>query len=120
MGHFVGKVKTAWLNHDGAYRRMRLLEDFAYVDKNGDKWLAPKGTIVDGASIPKFFWRFIGSPFIGNYRQSSVVHDYLCQKRFASHKIVHNLFAEMIKVEGVGFFKRKAMSFAVKTLGPKW
>ncbi|HEX9286889.1 MAG TPA: hypothetical protein VF999_06440, partial [Thermoanaerobaculia bacterium] len=49
FGHFEGSVKTEWIE---ANRKMKLLEDFGYVDGKGVTWPAPKGSIIDGASIP--------------------------------------------------------------------
>ena len=51
---------------------MILLEDVSFTSK-GKIWTAPAGSVIDGASIPRFFWRVIGSPFIGYYRRASVV-----------------------------------------------
>lgn len=31
----------------------------------------------NGASIPRFFWRIMGSPFVGLHRRPSVLHDWL-------------------------------------------
>jgi hypothetical protein len=31
MAHLEGEVQTQWLRHSGPDRRMRLLEDFAFV-----------------------------------------------------------------------------------------
>ena len=50
FGHFEGKVKTEWIEPD---RKVQLLEDFRYVDTKGVRWPAPKGSIIDGASIPQ-------------------------------------------------------------------
>jgi len=38
-------------------------------------FLAPKGMRTDGASIPRFFWRVVGSPFTGKYRRAAIFHD---------------------------------------------
>ena len=37
----------------------------------------PYGFISDGASIPKFVWSIVGSPWTGRYVQAAVVHDVL-------------------------------------------
>jgi hypothetical protein len=60
---FVGKIKTEWLS-DGD--TMVLLEDCSFIDSTGYRWECLAGDRVDGASIPKFFWRIIGSPLRGN------------------------------------------------------
>ena len=34
-----------------------------------------KGLHTDGASIPRVFWRLIGSPLMGKYRRACIFHD---------------------------------------------
>lgn len=115
--HYVGDVVAKWLP-DG--RTMELTEDFFFVDANGLVWSAPKGSIVDGASIPRFFWRYIGSPFVGKYRNASVIHDVYCQTKSRPHKQVHKVFLEMMLVSGVDKDEASKMYLAVKVGGPKW
>ena len=114
---FIGKVVALWMAND---HEMRLLEDVTYVDSNGKEWTAPEGAIVDGASIPKFLWSVIGSPFVGKYRRPSVIHDHYCVTQDRPSREVHKAFCEMMKVEGVSSFRRKLMCFAVKQFGPRW
>jgi len=114
---FIGDVMTKWLNSS---RKMQLLEPLSYLDKNGKHWKAKKGAIVDGASIPRFVWSIIGSPFSGKYRRSSVIHDVYCQTKSEPHKQVHKMFYQAMRVDKVSYFKAKAMYFAVKIGGPKW
>src|SRR5471032_1977125 len=49
-GYYVGNVETRW-DSDG--RTMTLLSELRYVDPNGEIWVAPAGSVVDGASIPR-------------------------------------------------------------------
>ncbi len=70
---------TTWLsvprNND---RDMRLETDFVYTDPERVKWLAPKGSIINGASIPSALWSSVGSPYTGGYRRASIIHDVAC------------------------------------------
>lgn len=59
----------------------KLEGDFRFDDPNGMQWITPAGTEVDGASIPQFFWSFIGGPFEGSYINASVIHDHYCRTR---------------------------------------
>jgi Protein of unknown function (DUF1353) len=117
FGHFEGKVKTEWIE---ANRKMQLLEDFSFVDSKGTKWPAPKGSIVDGASIPQVLWSVVGSPYTGEYRNASVVHDVACVTRDHSWQDVHRMFYEACRAGGVGEQKAKLMYSAVYHFGPKW
>ncbi len=116
-GKFIGSVKVKWLDDP---RKMRLLEDFIYIDSNGLEWRATLGSIIDGASIPKFFWRVIGSPFVGLYRDPSVIHDVYCDNRDREAQAVHDCFNEMMFTKGVSDAKRETMFNAVNTFGPRW
>src|SRR5947207_3005769 len=75
-GEFIGDVEAKWLVENGQDRRMELLHEFSYIDTSGKRWTAPNGWIIDGASIPRFLWTLVGSPFTGSYRRASVIHDY--------------------------------------------
>ena len=54
---------------------MTLLSELRYTDPDGVAWIAPAGSVVDGASIPRVLWSFMGGPFDGRYRNASVLHD---------------------------------------------
>jgi hypothetical protein len=58
---------------------MELIEEFHYVDPDGKLWPAPAGSVVDGASIPEALWTLVGSPYTGDYRNASIVHDVACE-----------------------------------------
>jgi hypothetical protein len=116
--YFIGRVETHWLEKEP--RKMRLSEDFSFIDANGVKWTAPAGAVIDGASIPRMFWYFIGSPFNGNYRRASVIHDVYCVTQTRPHEQVHRMFYEAIRADGVGKIKAKAMYLALKIGAPRW
>lgn len=119
--HFVGKVMVEWLdNPAGPDRTMKLLAPFAYVDPNGTAWEVPASTVIDGASIPRFFWTTIGSPFTGDYRKASVVHDYYCDVKTRKWQDVHRMFLDACITGGVKPVKAKIMYKAVYAKGPRW
>lgn len=80
-GSFSGNPKTEWLCDDGDDRNMCLLEPFWYTDPQGRRWDVPKGSITNGASIPRTLWSSVGSPFTGNYRRASIIHDIAIRDR---------------------------------------
>lgn len=109
-GHFVGVVRTEWLD-DG--RKMTLLEQFRYVDPFGHVWEAPIGSTIDGASIPKEFWSWIGGPYEGRYRNASVLHDVACDRKDQPWKDVAKMFYYACRAGGTAPAKAKAMYVAV-------
>jgi len=72
MGSFSGYPLTRWSGN----RLMIIEEEIFFIDQNKKKWLVPIHSEINGATIPKPLWSIIGSPYVGNYRRASVVHDY--------------------------------------------
>ena len=46
----------------------------------------PKNYCFDGASVPRFFWRIIGSNTDNNFLIAALIHDVLCE----NHHYVNN------------------------------
>lgn len=117
FGHFEGRVEAVWLP-DG--RDMELLGDFAYVDPAGKRWLAPAGSRINGASIPRQLWTAVGAPYCGRYRDASVVHDVACVEASEPWPDVHRMFYHACRCGGVEERLAKIMYFAVYRGGPRW
>jgi hypothetical protein len=77
-GRFSEDPGAVWLTEKGSDRKMCLLEGFRFIDPAGKPWETPKHYVVDGASIPRPLWSLVGSPYTGEYRRASVVHDKAC------------------------------------------
>ena len=76
----------------------------------------PAGYDYDGASIPRFLWRFIGAKESIEFKVAALVHDVLCE----NHNYVDNnryfadkVFERLLYVSGVNAVKRWAMFHAV-------
>ncbi|MBF8275536.1 MAG: hypothetical protein HW390_609 [Candidatus Brocadiaceae bacterium] len=117
--YFEGSVITEWLKQSGHDRDMKLLDDFKFFDSKM-WWVAEKGAVINGASIPQAFWSTVGSPFVGDYRRASVLHDVACDKKEQPHKKVHRMFYDAMICDGVSTSKAKLMYQAVRIFGPKW
>ena len=96
FGQFSGEPKTLWLTEEpGADRKMQLIEPFSYRDPKDKPWAVEAGYKVDGASIPRALWSLVGSPYTGDYRRASIVHDKACdgadeaQRRAADRMFFH-------------------------------
>jgi hypothetical protein len=119
--YFEGDVDTRWLVHGGADREMQLLSEFAFIDSAGYRWAAHSGEKVDGASIPEQVWStVVGTPFIGDYRRASVVHDVACERHEKTSRDAHRMFYEAMLADGTE--KARALLFytAVRLFGPQW
>lgn len=119
--HFEGQVETRWLMDAQEDRRMEILRQFAFVDSTGYRWTARPGDVVDGASIPEVVWsNIVGTPFVGDYRRASVVHDVACDRREKTSKDAHRMFYEAMLADGVPQMRAQVFYTAVRLFGPQW
>lgn len=115
-GYFPENPEVALLP-DG---RIRLLRDFRYFDPSDREWLAPAGTVSDGASIPRFAWSLVGGPLDGPYRDAAIIHDVGCDERSDPWWVVHQVFYHGMRARQVNTVKAKIMYGAVFHFGPRW
>ncbi|HSH39313.1 MAG TPA: DUF1353 domain-containing protein [Chthoniobacterales bacterium] len=116
-GHFSGPVETRWEN-DGV--TMVLLNELRYTDPYGQVWVAPVGSKVNGASIPRAFWSIIGGPFEGKYRNASVLHDVAYEEQKVSPQEADLMFYNAMRCAGVGATTAKTMYYVLLRHGRHW
>lgn len=116
-GHFSGAVDTRW-EDDGI--TMVLLDELRYTDPYGEVWIAPAGSRVNGASIPRAFWSVIGGPFEGKYRNASVLHDVAYGEQSRPWEEVDRMFYNAMRCSGVGVVTAKTMYYALRRHGRHW
>jgi len=120
-GYFEGEVIAKWLKHSGKDRDMELKEKFSYIDPDNKIWAAKTGDVVNGASIPAFLWgNLLGSPFVGDYRRATVLHDIACVERTEPSSAVHRMFYHAMLCDGVKKGKAYKIYKAVDWFGPDW
>lgn len=111
---FTGAWEFRWLSEPNSrHRVMETLSPDSFVDAAGKLWSVPAGTPIDGASIPEVLWSFAGSPFVGNYRRASVIHDYYCVAKTELNGDVHRMFREAMLADGVGWIEAGIKYLAV-------
>src|SRR5947209_12649906 len=116
-GHYSGYVEARWEN-DG--RSMTLLSELRYSDPQGVVWIAPAGSQVDGASIPRSLWSFMGGPFEGKYRNASVLHDVAYEQKNHPPAEVDRMFYNAMRCSGVSAVEAKTMYYALLRFGRHW
>ncbi len=87
-----------------------------FSDRKTYNFTIPKGYTWDGATIPRFFWRFIGSNTSPEFLIPSMIHDVLCE----NHAYIDNdrylstiILERLLYCSGVGGFKRWMMKHSV-------
>ncbi len=116
-GHYTGEPVTKW-NPDG--RTMTLLTELRYTDPHGEIWVAPIGSLVDGASIPRYLWSFMGGPFEGKYRNASVLHDVAYGEHKRPWQECDRMFYYAMRCSGVGAVESKTLYYALYKFGHHW
>src|ERR1051325_12201842 len=116
-GYYSGYPETRW-DPDG--RTMTLLKELRYTDPQGGVWVAPAGSKVDGASIPRYLWSFMGGPFEGRYRNASVLHDVAYEQKKRPPKECDRMFYNAMRCSGVGAVEAKTMYYSLLRFGWHW
>ena len=87
-----------------------------YYNNRKYKFTIPKGYRWDGATIPRLFWRLIGSKTDSAFLIPSMIHDILCEHheyvnydRYFADKV----FERLLYVSGVSAFNRWLMFHSV-------
>src|SRR2546428_816997 len=116
-GHYSGYVEARWEN-DG--RTMTLLSELRYTDPQGVAWIAPAGSVVDGASIPRSLWSIMGGPFEGKYRNASVLHDVAYEQRNRPWEVCDRMFYNAMRCSGVSAVEAGPMYYSLYKFGRHW
>jgi hypothetical protein len=116
-GHYSGYVEARWEN-DG--RSMTLLSELRYTDPDGVVWIAPAGSQVDGASIPRSLWSIMGGPFEGRYRNASVLHDVAYDQHNKPWQVCDRMFYNAMRCSGVSAVNAGTMYYALRKFGHHW
>jgi hypothetical protein len=116
-GYYTGHPVTRW-NPDGL--TMTLLSELHYTDPHGIVWVAPAGSIVNGASIPRSLWSLMGGPFEGKYRDASVLHDVAYEQHKRPWQDCDRMFYNAMRCSGVSAVEAKTMFYALYRFGHHW
>jgi hypothetical protein len=112
----------------GADPKFQNIAEVAYIDDNRRVWIAPLGTITDGASIPQACLSFVGDRYDKRWSTAALVHDAYCGEANEAHpyyhsaswRDVHRMFYSACLAGGTSVMKAKIMYAAVWMFGPKW
>lgn len=99
---------------------MTLLSELRYTDPQGVIWIAPAGSVVDGASIPRSLWSLMGGPFEGKYRNASVLHDVSYDQKTKPWEECDRMFYDAMRCSGVSGVEAGTMYYALRKFGHHW
>ncbi|WP_088623525.1 DUF1353 domain-containing protein [Oceanicola sp. 22II-s10i] len=110
------------------YRFYPISRRLNFVDGSGRPWVAPVGTLTDGASIPVMFASIVGSPTSPEFVNAAALHDAMCGIgntelpgfHSATWESTHRMFYDALRVGGTDEKRAKIMFAAVYLGGPRW
>ena len=97
-------------------KRSLIVTLFDKVKEKKYEFTIPKGYCYDGSTIPRFFWRVIGSKTDNTFLIGALIHDTLCENHHyidGDRKFSSKVFKELLLVGGVGKFKANVMYASV-------
>ena len=89
---------------------------FDHIKKKSYLFTIPKGYCFDGATIPRFLWRVIGSKTDNTFLIAALIHDILCENRGYvnnDRNFSSKVFRALLIAGGVGKVKAQVMYLAV-------
>jgi len=103
----------------GESNHYKLLEDLTF-SFHGMEVTVPKGYLTDGASIPRFAWYFVGSPFEPRHMLGAIIHDWLYSQRIADQKVADAVFLQILKEQGKRPVPALVMWLTLRIFGWMW
>ena len=117
-GDFLTNLDTRFLDNG---RDVEILTPFVYQDPKNRIWTVPKGSVVNGSSIPPRLWGILRqSPFVGLHRYASVIHDFYCKTEEYPWRITHRVYFDACITAGMDRRLAAAFYYAVYLGGPRW
>lgn len=105
-------------------------KNLLFTDYEGIRWIAPKGTLTDGASVPRLALPITDGRWSREFLKAAVVHDAYCQKENETicpdqyqkqpWQKVHKMFYDACLAGGTQPLTAKIMYAAVWIGGPRW
>ena len=108
--------------HHPYKREFTLLKSVVFRSANGHAWIADRDYVYNGASVPRFFWRWV-RPEDPRVLAASAIHDRLCDPSLSvlcDSVTAAYVFWEMLRAEGLSPSTAWLMWLAVRIFGPQF
>lgn len=119
-GHFTGRVAVELLDDIQFDHKLRLLEEFAFVDPSGKQWQARKAGVIDWVALPAELRSLHGLPPVTDLRKASVIHSYFAHAQSEPWREVHRMYYAANVAEGMSEPEAKILYLAQYAGGWRW
>ena len=111
-------IKVAVHSQDEMGNVYTLLEDLV-IAWNGKTLYVPAGFKSDGASVPRFFWRWVFPPGDSRALLAAFAHDYIYRKHPEnwSKADADNMFYDLLRQNGVPYLNAQRAYWGVRLFG---
>jgi hypothetical protein len=111
-------LKIAVHSEDEQGNVYTLLEDMTVV-WNGKVLVVPAGFKSDGASVPRFFWRWVFPPGDSRALKAAIAHDYVYRTHPEgwTKPLADKMFYDMLRENKVPFLNAKRAYWGVRLFG---
>ncbi len=106
-------IKVEFLSND----KVKTVETFYTTINNSIVLIIPKDFIFNGASIPRFMWRFIGHPYQSKFIIPSLVHDFCYTRKCTTKNFADKVFYHALLYYKVSKWRAWCMWKAVSWFG---
>ena len=110
---FVGEFITQDMDDDN----WLIVDEFCFVDSQGEIHKVHKKTETDGASIPRGMWIFTGQPRSTDIAQAAGLHAPHYRRGGHSRRRCDEILIEGMQCLGAGWFKRKIVYAGIRAGG---
>jgi hypothetical protein len=97
-------------------RSIRINTEYYFL-LDGKQMCIPAGWVSDGASIPRFLWCSLGSPFVGKHRAGCILHDFLYWSNYQDRKFSDVCMYDMMRADGTAWVRASLIYRGVRMGG---
>ena len=99
------------------YELVEPLVFWIVYDDDYSRCEVPAGFVFDGASVPRFFWRVVSTPFQPKVMRAACIHDYLYRNHIVEKDVADEKFKSVLIADGVDKERAETMFTGVRLGG---
>lgn len=117
---FAGRLIVEVVDDEAAGGRLRLVEDFTFLDSAARRWVAPAGTFVEAALVPRALQGLPLPAPEGVIRKAAVLRDARAAVQTDRWETVARMFYEASLAEELSEPEAKLLYMAWRAAGTRW
>lgn len=119
-GRFEGPLAVEAVDDIRYLNRLRLLEDFSFIDAAGTRWTLARGAVGDDRVVPRALRPLAGLPAEEAYPRAAVVYNVLAWRRDQPWRRAVRLLHGAARAEGVDETQARLLYVAAYAGGWRW